>query len=183
MGKYSLDTFRVEDASVYLRDHVDAIVAVDGKANAIKPIVKEGVFRDFIRDNWTYTDMIEKLWYHFENSSEAIVEDYRVFLATSGKFQGKYSKRVNLMIDGDMHVIQFLVYPLGDEFYLYLMEELDKGLFGEEDMTNKKVDTIQKTLYQIVGKESVRSSIYGVVGAIVASVVTWLITLFCKGGS
>ena len=42
---------------------------------------------------------------------------------------------------------------------------------------------MQKTLYQIVGKESVRSSIYGVVGAIVASVVTWLITLFCKGGS
>ncbi|MCR5252070.1 MAG: GGDEF domain-containing protein [Lachnospiraceae bacterium] len=144
MGKYSLDTFRVEDASVYLRDHVDAIVAVDGKANAIKPLSKEGIFRDFIRDNWSYTDMIEKLWYHFQNSAEAIVDDYRVFLATSGKFQGKYSRRVNIMIDGNLHVIQILVYPVEEDFYLYLMEELDKSAFREEDMTNKKVDTIQK---------------------------------------
>lgn len=66
---------------------------------------------------------------------------------------------------------------------LVRLETRDETRKEEIDDVKVKVEAIQKTLYQIVGKESVRSSIYGVVGAIVASVVTWLITLFCKGGS
>ena len=63
------------------------------------------------------------------------------------------------------------------------LETRDETRKEEIDGVKAKVEAIQKTLYQIVGKESVRSSIYGVVGAIVASVVTWLITIFCKGGN
>lgn len=65
---------------------------------------------------------------------------------------------------------------------LVRLETRDETRKEEIDDVKVKVEAIQKTLYQIVGKESVRSSIYGVVGAIVASVVTWLITIFCKGG-
>lgn len=57
------------------------------------------------------------------------------------------------------------------------LETHDEVRKEEIDEIKTKVDSIQKTLYQIVGKESVRSSIYGVIGAIVASVVAWLITL------
>ena len=45
-----------------------------------------------------------------------------------------------------------------------------------------KIDGLSATLNQIVGKDSVRAAIYGVVGSIVAAVVAWLITLV-KGGS
>ena len=65
---------------------------------------------------------------------------------------------------------------------LVRLETRDETRKEEIDDVKVKVEAIQKTLYQIVGKESVRSSIYGVVGAIVASVVTWLITIFCKVG-
>ena len=64
---------------------------------------------------------------------------------------------------------------------LVRLETRDETRKDEIDDVKIKVEAIQKTLYQIVGKESVRSSIYGVVGAIVASVVTWIITLFYRG--
>lgn len=62
------------------------------------------------------------------------------------------------------------------------LETHDEVRKEEIDEIKTKVDSIQRTLYQIVGKESVRSSIYGVIGAIVASVVAWLVTLLKGGG-
>lgn len=41
----------------------------------------------------------------------------------------------------------------------------------------KKLDGVICTLHEIIGKESVRASIYGVIGSIVSGVVVWLITL------
>lgn len=61
------------------------------------------------------------------------------------------------------------------------LETRDETRKEEIDDIKAKVEAIQKTLYQIVGKESVRSSIYGVIGAIVASVVTWVIKLASGG--
>ena len=65
---------------------------------------------------------------------------------------------------------------------LVKMETRDELQKEEIDDLKKKIESIQATLYQIVGKESVRSSIYGVIGAIVASVATWLLTLL-KGAN
>lgn len=45
----------------------------------------------------------------------------------------------------------------------------------------KKLDGVVCALHEIIGKESVCSGIYGVIGAIVSGVVVWLITLI-KGG-
>lgn len=41
----------------------------------------------------------------------------------------------------------------------------------------KKLDKVSATLHEIIGRESVRSGIYGVIGAIVSGIVVWLITL------
>lgn len=40
-----------------------------------------------------------------------------------------------------------------------------------------KLDNVSATLHEIIGKESVRSGIYGVIGAVVSGIVVWLITL------
>lgn len=61
------------------------------------------------------------------------------------------------------------------------LETRDETRKEEIDDIKAKVEAIQKTLYQIVGKESVRSSIYGVIGAIVASIVTWIIKMASGG--
>lgn len=45
------------------------------------------------------------------------------------------------------------------------------------DEISAKLDDVRTTLNQIIGKEAVRSSIAGIIGAIVASVVAWLISL------
>lgn len=41
----------------------------------------------------------------------------------------------------------------------------------------KKLDGVICTLHEVIGKESVRASIYGVIGSIVSGVVVWLVTL------
>lgn len=143
MNEKKFEELMLDDAVDIFRNDIDAILLADAKANTIRPLVKRGVFSDFIEDSWKYTDLIEKLWYHFNNSAEDIDKDYHVFLPTSGKFVGKYSRRINLMVNDIIHVIQMMIYPVGDEQYMILLDELDKSMFRDEDMTNKKVDTIQ----------------------------------------
>ena len=41
----------------------------------------------------------------------------------------------------------------------------------------KKLDGVICTLHEVIGKESVRASIYGVIGSVVSGVVVWLVTL------
>lgn len=41
----------------------------------------------------------------------------------------------------------------------------------------KKLDGVICTLHEVIGKESVRASVYGVIGSIVSGVVVWLVTL------
>ena len=46
----------------------------------------------------------------------------------------------------------------------------------------EKVDSITASLHEILGKEAVRSSVYGVIGAIVSGIVVWIVTL-ARGGT
>ena len=46
----------------------------------------------------------------------------------------------------------------------------------------EKVDRIAASLHEILGKEAVRSSVYGVIGAIVSGIVVWIVTL-ARGGA
>ena len=46
----------------------------------------------------------------------------------------------------------------------------------------EKVDRIDASLHEILGKEAVRSSVYGVIGAIVSGIVVWIVKL-ARGGT
>ena len=46
----------------------------------------------------------------------------------------------------------------------------------------EKVDRIDASLHEILGKETVRSSVYGVIGAIVSGIVVWIVKL-ARGGT
>jgi len=39
-----------------------------------------------------------------------------------------------------------------------------------------KLNDVSTTLNQIIGRESVRASIYGVIGAVISGIVVWLVT-------
>ncbi len=144
MAGYNIDTFSMEDALNLIPQNIGAVLVVDGKANRIKTLTKNGIFSEFLHEEWNYMDLIENLWYHFNYSSEKITDNYLVFLETSGKFAGTYSRRINLKIDDILHYAQMTVYPLAEDFYLFLLDELDISVTQDDDMTNKKVDTIQK---------------------------------------
>ena len=144
MAGYNIDTFSMEDALNLIPQNIGAVLVVDGKANRIKTLTKNGIFSEFLHEEWNYMDLIENLWYHFNYSSEKITDNYLVFLETSGKFAGTYSRRINLKIDDIHHYAQMTVYPLAEDFNLFLLDELDISVTQDDDMTNKKVDTIQK---------------------------------------
>ena len=46
----------------------------------------------------------------------------------------------------------------------------------------EKVDSIAASLHEILGKEAVRSSVYGVIGAILSGIVVWIVKL-ARGGT
>ena len=137
MSEYSFEDLSFAKAMELYKDKVEAVVVADDSKNRIRILEKKGIFADFLKEEWSYNDLIEKLWYHFNNSSQTIVEDYQVFIPTAGKFSDKYSRRVNLVIDNVPHVTQFVVFPIGEDLYLFFLDELDKSLL-DEDSTNKK---------------------------------------------
>ena len=143
VAEYNIDTFSMEDAIRFIPENVGAVLVIDGKENRFKTLSKRGIFETFLQDDWSYMDLIEKLWYHLSNSPERIAENYHVFLPTSGKFSGKYNRRINVVIDDTAYVAHMMVYPLAEDFYLFLLDELDVSLCKDEDLTVKKVTTIQ----------------------------------------
>ena len=86
MAKYNIDTFSADDATGLIRENVEAVLIVDAQQNRIKPLIKKGIFSEFLKDDWSYLDLIENLWYHFSDSDEKIAETYHVFFPSSGKF-------------------------------------------------------------------------------------------------
>lgn len=140
-----MDELSLDKIVSFISDHVDALLVVDGNTDRYKSIIRRGFFEDLISETGTYNDLIEKLWFHFNNSSESITEDYHIFIPTTGKFTGKYSRRVNVSVNGITHVVQMTIYPMDDNSYLFILDELDKSQYREESLTNKKVSTIQNT--------------------------------------
>ena len=135
-----------DDAIEFFKDTVGAILYVDGDADEYHALARRDFFSVFLEEKGTYRDLIEKLWYHFNNSSARIDEDYRVFIPTSGKFKGRYSKRLKVVYEEVTRIILMTVYPIKDcSKYLFVLDELDANQYLEETLTTKKVDTIQNT--------------------------------------
>ncbi len=55
-----------------------------------------------------------------------------------------------------------------------VFESVEKAQLKEVSL---KLDEMRDTLNQIVGKDSVRAAVYGVIGSVVAAVVVWILTL------
>ncbi|MBO7583246.1 MAG: GGDEF domain-containing protein [Treponema sp.] len=136
-----------ECVSDLLYKKVDSIIIVDATNNTYETIKKTGFFEKFIDSSGSYNDLIEKLWFHFANSSAKITDDYHVFVPTIGKFSGKYSNRLNLVFDDEAHIVQITIYPLDESNskYLFVLDELDTSEYVREFLTDTKVDTIQNT--------------------------------------
>lgn len=140
-----IDKLSFEDTMSFISSSVGALLVVDGSTDRYKSIIRRGIFEDYISETGTYNDLIAKLWFHFNNSSESITEDYHVFIPTTGKCIGKYSRRINISVNDTTHVVQMTIYPMNDNCYLFILDELDKSQYREESLTNKKVTTIQNT--------------------------------------
>lgn len=71
-----------------------------------------------------------------------------------------------------------------DQLKTEVTEMKVRNEIGEKQMEQieAKIDTIAATLNQIVGKESVRAGIYGVIGSIVSGVIVWVFSLVKIGG-
>ena len=142
-----MSVYSAECVSDLLYKKVDSIIIVDAEKGSYETIKKTGFFEKFIEDKGSYNELIEKLWFHFANSSAKITDDYHVFVPTIGKFSGKYSNRLNLVFDEEAHIVQITIYPLDENNsnYVFVLDELDKSEYIREFLTDTKVDTIQNT--------------------------------------
>ncbi len=148
MIKKALEEYTQEDMIALINENVDAVVLVDADLNKYRTVVRRNFFERFMDEEGNYKDLIQKLWFHLENSSEEINDDYKAFIDYYGEFKGKYSRRLNLCAEGSeiVHVIQMNVYPIkGAHQYVFAMDELDEDEYTEEFMTSNKVNTIQNT--------------------------------------
>lgn len=140
------DSFTFDVAMEFLKNNLGAVLYVDGDADTYRALSRKSFFTEFVDETGSYHDLIQKLWFHFNNSSDKVVEDYHVFIPNAGKFIGKYSKRVNIIFNDVTHTIQMTIYPIKESStYLFILDELDGSQYIDEALTNKKVDTIQNT--------------------------------------
>jgi diguanylate cyclase (GGDEF)-like protein len=144
----ALEDYSREDLIEILDANVDAIIMVDTTLNRYRAVVRRNFFEDFIDETGDYHELIEKLWFHLGDSNEEITDDYKAFVSYYGKYKGKYSRRLRLFSEGSdvPHYIQMNVYPLKDtDKYIYAMDELGDSEYLEENMTDRKLNTMQNT--------------------------------------
>ena len=141
-----IENYDIEKATDFMRENAGAVIVVDGEADCYKCLARQGIFTDFIEQRGSYHDIIEKLWFHFDNSTESVVKEYQVFIPDAGKFSGKYSKRMSILLDDVQHTVQMNVYPVvPGKKYIILLDELDNSLYIDDNLTEEKVTTIQDT--------------------------------------
>ena len=142
-----MSVYTKENVSELLFEKVDSIVIVDAVSNTYQAVKKHGIFEKMIHDSGTYKELVETLWFHFNNNSKKIVDDYHVFVPIFGHFKGKYVDRINICIDEKVHLIQVSIYPIDQDCskYIFILDELDNSEYLREFLTEKKLDTMQNT--------------------------------------
>ena len=139
--------YTVEDLTGLIRDHVDTVLIADAETNEYRTFIRRGIFQNLIGEQGQYTDLIETLWFHFNESQEKITENYHVFLPSYGKYTGKISKRIRVFNaeTNNPAIVQMTVYPISENRYVFLLDELDNSEYQQEFETSKKIDTIQNS--------------------------------------
>lgn len=145
-----------------LQDNMDALIVVSSSDNSYRAIKRSEGMSKYIDEEGSYHDLLEKLFFHMNENNARITDDYQVFLPKMEEFNGKYSRKITVLVDGVKHVIQVLVYPLKNEGdYIILLFDLDKSEFERDNVLDNKVKTIQETylfsMYVDLNKDSVNS--------------------------
>ncbi|MBP7175393.1 MAG: GGDEF domain-containing protein [Thermoclostridium sp.] len=141
-----IENYTPDDILEIFKEQVDAILIIHAELDSYKSIIKKGIFSDIIKENGKYHDLIEKLFFNVNNGLKRIASDYHVFIPSFGKFHGKYSKRLKLVYDNTLHIIQMTIYPLDDKnIYMLILDELDNSEYIQEFLTNEKMNSIQNT--------------------------------------
>ncbi|MBO4608531.1 MAG: GGDEF domain-containing protein [Lachnospiraceae bacterium] len=158
-----LEEYTLEEITSYINSNLDALIMVDAEADVYRTLVRNGFFSDFIEETGSYNALIQKLWFHLkhEGGQETVSKDYQVFVPKFGKFTGKYSKRIKITENDTTHTVQMTMYPIEENIYMMILDELDSSEYMKEFLTNEKVTTIQNTylfsMYVDLTKDSTSS--------------------------
>ncbi len=148
MGCKNPDQYTTEDILQLINQQIDYAIIVDAATDTYRSIIRKGFLTNIIKETGSYTDLIQELLIHINATNDRISDGYQVFLPSFGKFSGKYSKNIKIKCDDQPspHIIQLTIYPLDDEDkYLFIIDELDNGIYIQEFNTQKKVNIIEKT--------------------------------------
>ena len=140
-----LEEYTVEEVASYIKANLDSVLIIDAEADSYRALVRNGIFKDLFEETGSYNTLTQKLWFHLSGKKETVTEDYQVFVPTFGKFSGKYSKRITITEDETPHPVQMTLYPIDENIYIMILEELDSSEYMREFLTNEKVTTIQNT--------------------------------------
>ena len=144
----TINDFSFEQALDFYGKYVSAVVIADEKEDTYHALVRRGVFQDVLPENGTYTEMVHSLWFHRYEDGRKITDTYNVFIPNMSKFNGKYSKRIKLLVDDIPHNVQMSILPIDENGrYLFLLDELDASLHDDETETENKVSSIQNNIY------------------------------------
>ena len=124
MENFNLNEMTLEKAIDFFKDNVGALVIADSKNDSYKSVVRRGIFNKLVAGSGgKYHELIEKLWYHLSKTSDTVSEKYQSFVMTSGSFSGKYSRKVEVMVDDIACIVQVTIYPLKEkETYLFILD-------------------------------------------------------------
>ena len=143
----NMNGYTKEYVSDLLFNKIDAIIIIDAKNDSYRTIKKTGFFESFLESEGSYKNLVEKLWFHFNDSTNKITDDYHVFVPMFGQFKGKYVDRIKVPFEDAIHLIQISIYPLDENSnnYMFILDELDNSEYLREFLTDRKVDTIQSS--------------------------------------
>lgn len=164
MENFDLNEMTLEKAIDFFKDNVGALVIADSKNDSYKSVVRRGIFNKLVAESGgKYHELIEKLWYHLSKTSDTVSEKYQSFVMTSGSFAGKYSRKVEVMVDDIACIVQVSIYPLKEkETYLFILDELDDSQSMDETLTTQKVKTFQNTYLFSMYIDLVKDTIHGI---------------------
>ena len=142
-----MSVYSKEVISDLIFDKIDSIIIVDAKKDCYHTVKKHGVFENFLEEDGSYKSLIEKLWFHFNDKTNKIADEYHVFIPMIGEFKGKYVDRIKINFEGEVHLVQISIYPLDEKTskYLFMLDELDNCEYLREFLTDRKLDTIQSS--------------------------------------
>ena len=157
-----MEAVSFEQALGFLGETVGALVVADQKTNEYRSVVRRGLFADYLDEEGKYEDLVQKLWFHFGDTGEEITDQYKVFIPNLSTFVGRYSKRVRILFQDVVHIVQMTIHPVKDTGrYLFVLDELDESESVDEAATQKKVSTIQNiylfSMYFDLGRNTTSS--------------------------